>query len=278
MSRLILLLLLPATLLAQINESLILPQSARVLGMGGAFVAVADDPQAGILNAAAIKHVPSMGCDLFDAAATHRGTDHFGISYINPGSARGSVFAMGVWTQGVALHREMTYYVPYIGTSWHVLQATSLGLTSRIPYRHSRVDSVSSRWDLMGDVSLLQVLGPFRAAVSVDRALGGTKEFAARELRIGAAYLHPHFVLAYEWRGSEAQHKYNFKYSSWHAGSEIIIGKYAALRAGYSAEHRLAGGIAIGLLNGGWRLESGGEVSTKHRGATTWAVGLGYRV
>jgi len=278
MSRLFVLLLLPSVLLAQSHELLTPPENARVLGMGGAFVAVADDPQAGILNAAAVKTVPHLGTDMFYAAATHRGTDHFGISFVNPGTERGSVFAMGVWTQGVAQHRELSYYVPYVGTSWHVFPTTSLGLTSRLPYRHSRVDSLSSRWDVIGDLSLLQTLGPFRAAAAVDRVLGGTKDFATRELRIGAAYLHPHFILGYEWRGHEARHKYDFKYSSWHFGSEIIIGKYVALRAGYSAGQRLAGGIAIGLLNGGWRLESGWEISTKHRGATMWAVGLGYRV
>jgi hypothetical protein len=278
MSRLILFLLLPVALFAQANELLTLPQNARVLGMGGAYVAVADDPQAGILNAAAVKHVVGMGTDLFYAAATHDGTDHFGVSFINPGTARGSAFATGVWTQGAGRHRELTYYVPYVGTSWQVFSTTALGLTSRLPYRHSRVDSLSSRWDIIGDLSVLQTLGPFRVAASVDRALGGTKDFAARELRVGAAYLHPHFILSYEWRGHEAQHKYNFKYSSWHVGSEIVIGKYAALRTGYSAGQRLAGGIAIGLLNGGWRLETGGEISTKHRGSTMWAVGLGYRV
>jgi hypothetical protein len=278
MSRLLLILLLPAVLFAQTTELLKLPQNARVIGMGGAYVAVADDPQAGILDAAAIKHLPSMGSDLFYTAATQKGTDHFGVSFVNPGTERGSAFAVGLWTQGVARHRELNYYVPYIGTSWHVFPKTSLGLTSRVPYRHSRTDSLSSRWDIIGDLSLLQVLGPFRAAASIDRALGGTKDFATRELRVGAAYLHPHFILAYEWRGHEARHKYNFKYFSWHVGSEIVIGKYAALRTGYSAGQRLAGGVAIGLLNGGWRLEAGGETSTKHRGATTWAVGLGYRV
>jgi len=46
---------------AQTPFGLGLHESARVMGMGGAFVAVADDPQAGLLNPAGLSLVQQIG-------------------------------------------------------------------------------------------------------------------------------------------------------------------------------------------------------------------------
>ncbi|MBU0508585.1 hypothetical protein KKH27_07110 [bacterium] len=259
-------------------EPLQWPATPRGLGLGGALVALADDPQTGIVNPAGVLFLKRIGYDLSFATSTADEPDHFSTTFVNPGTEQGSSLGMGFWTQGLSENRDAVYYVPYTGTAWNPAGIASLGLTTRFPYLKSGVDSVESRWEAIGDLALLKAFGHLRFGATVERTFGGSS-LVPRLLHAGAAFSSSGITFAYEWRGDETARKFDFHYASSHWGAEIDAGKYASLRAGYiSAEFtRLAFGAALGLKPAGWRTQFTWEVPPSGTGPTRWSVGLAYR-
>jgi hypothetical protein len=256
-----------------------LHESPRVMAMGGAFVAVADDPQAGLLNPAGMMSVSQIGNELTYTAGTGRTPDQEVFALANPGTESGASFATGFLLQGVTDNQHVKYYVPHTGTNWRPFSQTSVGLTMRFPYRTSG-DSLKSKWETIGDLSVMQGIQQLRFGAQVERMFGGAREFVQRRLRAGVSMGRANeYVIAYEWRGTPWHHTYDFHYESSHIGGELTLRKYVALRSGYvwSREHRITMGTAIGLLDHGWRVEAGWELPTGNRAETRWSVGIGFR-
>jgi hypothetical protein len=274
---LILLLLLPA--LARAATTIAPPENARVMAMGGAFVALADDPQAGFLNSAGIAAQPSMGYDLHFATATQRGTDFSTWAMVNPGTERGSRFGTGMWAQGLMRKNECKWTVPYIGTAASPLSWLNLGLVFRFPVNYGGDSCSISKRLAVVDASFLQNLGGYQLGAQVERAAGGGAGVIARRLRAGVAYRHESGVaVAYEYRSDPLERTWRFHYASSHVGAELPVGDYAALRGGYiwSVLDRVTFGIAIGTLPAGWRIEAGWDCPTAKHGQTRWSTGIVY--
>jgi hypothetical protein len=276
-----LLLVLPLAVHAQNPDQVSFPVSARMLSMGGSSVALCDDPQAGFLNPAGLKFIKLIGYDLSYDGATEHFPDHYSLSLENPGTDKGTAFAMGGWIQGASEHRPQVYYVPWSGTCWMITNTTALGVVTRFPYMKSNVDSIKSRWETLADVTFLQTFEALHIGASVERVVGGGADIVPRRLHVGAAIVSDAgIVVSYEYRADEASHKFKFHFNTSRIGAEARVGEYVAFRAGYvtGAENRLAGGLAFGLLKeGGWRLESGWEWPTARRGFTRWSIGAGFR-
>ncbi|HEY3296172.1 MAG TPA: hypothetical protein VGL38_12105 [bacterium] len=275
-------LLLPLLGLARQVQTLALPESPRIIGMAGAFVAVADDPTAGFLNPSGLRTLTQVGYDLFYGSVTHAGPDQMGVALSNPGSDKGQAFGMGMWTQGWTEKRQPVYYVPYTGTSLDVTSTTHFGLVMRLPYVSSNIAGVSGGWKTIGDVTFLQTFESFRAGASIERAFGGGSDLVPRRLRVGGAFLSPSsgVVIAYEWRGNETGKNFNFHYGTSHYGAEVPLGGYGIVRGGYiaGAQHRIALGAAVGNMKAGMRVEGGWELPATKHGETRWVLGIGYRI
>jgi len=282
MNRLVLfaVLLLTSACSAQPSHFLDLPQTPRVLGMGGGFVSVTDGPEAGFLNPSGLRLLKQAGYDVFYGSTSRVGPDQLGFALSNPGGQHGAAFAMGFWSQGWTERRRPTYYVPYTGTSFDLTSSTHLGLVMRFPYVTSTDSAVSSGWRTLGDVSVLQTFESVRVAAAVERAFGGGANIIPRKLRAGSSFLSASsgIVVAYEWQGDQTRKSFNFMRSSSHYGAEVPIGKFALIRGGYisGAQHRVAMGVAIGTMSAGWRIEGGWELPAAVRGETRWVIGMGY--
>lgn len=281
MKKILLLMLLAGTSAAQQVTPLTLPVNGRTLAMGGAFVAVADDPQGGFLNPGGIRNIKQLAYDLAFAASAPKSADQFCVAMTNPRTDQGAVFATGFWTQGILTNQVQRYYVPYTGTGWRLPTGTDLGVVLRFPYLSSRDDSIKPRWEALADVSAMQAFGNFRVAAAMERGFGGAAGMVPRRLRLGAAIAAPEgYAFAYEWRGNETDSRMDFHFASAHWGAEVKIGDYSIVRGGLisGADTRLSFGLAVGTLKRGWRTEAAWEVPTNKTGATRWVIGLGYRV
>ena len=266
--------------LAERPTSLGLHESARILGMGGAFVAVADDPQAGLLNPAGLREISQIGMDLSFSSATGTTPEQAAVMLVNPSSEAGAAFGAGLLEQGLFDGERVKYYVPNTGVSYQVWGLSRLGLGLRFPYRFSKVDSINSRWETVGDLSMMQSFGNMKIGAQIERMFGGASDIVPRRLRGGVSIGQPgQYVAAFEWRGTESGSRYNFHWESSHLGAEIAA-KYVALRSGYvwGQERRaVAVGLAFGLLQNGWRFEAGWEMPTVKHEETRWSVGFGIR-
>jgi hypothetical protein len=272
--------LLPLVCSAQPAGTLVLPESPRVMGMGGAYVGLADDPMSGIVNSAGLRSLKKMGTDLFFAKSSPNGPDHFCFALANPSTEKGSPVAMGAWSQGLISDDERKFYVPYASVGYTVARFLGLGLVTRFPYVATKVDSEDSHWEAVADVSARLTVSTLQAGAAVERCFGGAK-FVARRLRAGAAFASQEGIaISYEWRGLETDKRFDFHYESSHWGAEAPIGKYFALRGGYVRDEsaRFAAGLAIGILKGGWRVETACEFPASGKGRTRWAAGLNYRL
>jgi len=271
-----------AAVFAQSPEPLVMPATPRTIGLGGAYVALADDPAAGYLNPSGLREMSQIGYDLFFGSRTSGGADQLGMFLTNPATERGTAFAMGAWAQGWTRHRQIIYFVPYSGTSFDLTSSTHFGLVLRAPYISSRVSGISSHWETVGDVSFLQTFESLRLGAALERAFGGGEEFIPRRLRCGGAFLSSSSGVAftYEWDGDQGVKSFRFVRSSSHYGAEIRLGKFAVVRGGYIAgpTHRVAFGLALGNLKEGWRLDGGWEIPAAEKGDTHWVVGMGYRI
>ena len=280
MIRILLFLALAQGVSAQSSILLRMHESPRVMGMGGAFVAVADDPQAGLLNPAGLMNAAQLGNEITFMGGTGDTPQQEVFALANPGTEAGTSFATGFLLQGMSDKQKIKYYVPLTGRNWQPFAQTSLGLTVRFPYRTSSDDSVKSRWETIGDLSFMQQIQQMRFGAQVERMFGGAKDFAERRLRAGVSVGRPNeYQLAYEWRGTPRSRSYDFNYDSSHLGGEIQLKNYAAIRGGYiwGREYRVTMGLAFGLLDRGWRLETGWEVPTGRPSETRFSVGLGFR-
>jgi hypothetical protein len=272
--------LLPLACLAQPAGSLVLPESPRVTGMGEAYVGLADDPMSGIVNPAGLKSLKKLGTDFFFAKSSPAGPDHLCFALANPSTEKGSPVALGVWSQGLISNHERQFYVPYAAVSYAPARFLGVGLVTRFPYVATKVDSEKSRWETVADVSARVTVSTIKAGAAVERCFGGA-QFVARRLRAGAAFVSQEGVAAsYEWRAAETDKLFDFHYESAHWGAEIPVGKWVALRGGYVRDERahFSAGMAVGVLRGGWRVESACEFPASGRGRTRWAVGLNYRL
>lgn len=253
------------------------------MGMGGAYVAIADDPQCGFLNPAAIRTHKKVGMDLSFSSITHSGPDHFIAAFSNPGNDHGASLAMGAYTQGLAYKNKISYWVPYTGTSFDATATTHLGLVTRFAYVASDIDTIKSGWLTVADVTLLQTFQSLQIGGALERAFGGGRDLIPRRVRAGAAFISPttnNIIVSYEWRGDETRKSFNFHWSTSHYGIELPIGGYAAIRGGYVAgnEKRYSFGVAGGDPKEGWRIEGGWNLpaSSKQKD-TRWSVGLSFR-
>ena len=272
--------LLPLVCSAQPAGSLILPESPRVMGMGGAYVGLADDPMSGIVNPAGLQSLKKLGTDFFFAKSSPAGPDHLCFALANPSTEKGSPVAMGVWSQGLISDDDRKFYVPYAAMSHNLARFLGLGLVTRFPYVATEVDSEKSRWETVADVSARLTVSTLQAGAVVERCFGGA-QFVARRLRTGAAFASQEGIaLSYEWRATETDKRFDFHYESSHWGAEIPVGKYVALRGGYVRDERahFAAGLAVGILKGGWRVETACDLPASGKGRTRWAVGLNYRL
>ena len=167
-------------------------------------------PKPGIYNPAALRRMKRVR-RTSSSDRHQRRPDHLGFALANPGTERGSAFAMGVWTQGLLEKRDLVYYVPYTGTGLRHHASTHLGLVMRFPYRASDISGIASGWATMADVSFLQTLRGFRLGAGVERAFGGAGDMVPRRLRMGLAYQTESGVTAaYEWQGAETRDRYDF--------------------------------------------------------------------
>lgn len=275
-------LLLSGACVARQLQPLEMPQNPRVMGMAGAFVAVADDPEAGFLNPSSLRLLKQVSYDLFYGSTTRTGPDELGVAFVNPGTDRGTALAMGLWTQGWTEHRQPVYSVPYAGTSFDLTSSTHFGLVLRFPYVSSTDSLAHSGWRTIGDFSALQTLESFRLGATMERAFGGSSNLIPRRLRLGAAFLSASsgVILAYEWQGDETRKSLKFMRSSSRYGAEIPVGEYAALRGGYiaGAPPHITVGVALGTMAAGWRVEGGWVLPAATHGATRWVLGMGYRI
>lgn len=262
------------------NGILVLPESPRQMGLGGAYVALANDAQAGIVNPACLVSMKQMGSDIFATQPSSGGTDHLCLSFSNPGAASGGAVAVGGWAQGMLASDERIFYVPYVATSWSLNPSLGFGLVSRFPYTQTEIDSENSGWESVFDISGRFQINTLQIGAMVERAVGGAG-IVDRSIRIGGAWVSNSGIsFSYEWRGNETKKRYDFHYESSHWGSEIRIGKYFAFRGGYSRtdQARLSVGSAIGLFNGGWRIETAYDFPASGDGASRWAAGMSYRL
>jgi hypothetical protein len=278
---LLLLLLLPILLDAAPSTPVLSPESPRVLGLGGAYVSVADDPQAGFLNPAGLRTLSGMAYDQSYGTSTHHGEDEIILSYVNPATESGTAFATGFWSRGLTRPDENKFYVPFIGTSWMPASAIILGMVTRAVFKTPQADSLSKDWTTVADISALHRGKNLSFGAALERALGGAANMVPRRLRLGSSWLADsrNLLIAYEWRGDQGLRRYNFRYTSSHLGCEVFMGKNASLRAGYvwSDFHRYTMGLALGDRNRGLRLEGGWSLPTGD-GETIWNLGMSYRV
>ena len=280
MIQIIILLLVALSSIAEAQVRLVLHESPRVMGMAGAFVAVADDPQASVLNPAGLRNVPQIGHDFTFSTAPGPTPDQLATALANPGTEYGAVFGTAFLAQGLMDDAPVKYYVAQTGLCWTLFGQSTAGVNLRFPYRTSDIDSIPARWEALADLSVLQAFGNMRLGAQIERAFGGASDMVPRRLRTGISVGRPgEYVLAYEWRGGEGQSKYNFRYESSHLGGEIITEKYVAIRGGYiwSESYFLTAGLAIGMIKQGWRVETGWQFPTGKSGDTHWSVGIGYR-
>ena len=232
------------------------------------------------INPAGLPSLKKMGSDFFYNRNSPNAPDHLGLAFVNPASQSGSPIAMGVWAQGVIANENRTFYVPYAAMSQKLSRSLGLGLITRFPYVNSRVDSERSRWETVADLSARITVSTLQAGAMIERCFGGAS-FIQRRLRAGAAFVSQEGIaVSYEWRATETEKKFDFHYESSHWGTELPVGKYAALRAGYATGDfsRITAGIAIGIMKAGWRMEVGADLPACGTGQTRWAVGLNYRL
>jgi hypothetical protein len=279
---LLLLVFLPLVSLAEVVNPVLPPENARVLGLGGAYLAIADDPQAGIHNPAGLRFLDQMGYDQFFGASTNGGVDQLGISYINPSAESGAAFATGFYGEGVTRPGENKYYVPYVGTSWIPAAGFQLGLVTRAAIRTPQEDSLETTWTAVADLSMMHKGRNLSFAGILERAVGGAARMVPRRLRLGGAWSgdSQKWLIAYEWRGTQGLHKYTFRYGSSHLGTEFLVGEYGSLRAGYVWEgfHYYSLGASLGNAAGGWEIEGGWRMRVRGGGSTYWSVGMNYRI
>ncbi|MBU1920339.1 hypothetical protein KKG66_05805 [bacterium] len=258
------------------------PESPRVLAMGGAFVAVADDPQAGFLNPAGLQSVRAIGYDMSYGTSTHKGDDELILSYVNPATESGTAFATGFWSKGITRAKDNKFYTPFIGTSWMPAGGFQLGLVTRAVFKTPEVDSLSKDWTMVADLTALQRGKNLSFGMALERIVGGAANMVPRRLRLGTAYTADsgNLILAYEWRADQGARKYTFLYESSHLGAEAFFGQNFSLRGGYvwSEFHRYTFGTAIGMRERGWRIEGGWSLPTEKSGETIWTVGMCYRM
>ncbi len=258
------------------------PESPRVMGMGGAFIAVADDPQAGFHNPAGLRYMKAMGSDMSYGTSTNKGEDEIILSYVNPSTESGTAFASGVWTKGLMRPVDNKFYVPFVGTSWAPSGGIQMGMVARAVFKTPEVDSLSKDWTSVADFTVLQSGKNLNIGAAMERVVGGAAGMVPRRLRLGAAYIADsrNLILAYEWRGDQGARKYTFRYASSHLGMEAFFGNSFSLRGGYiwSDFHRYTFGTAIGMRNGGWRIEGGWSLPTEKGKETIWSVGMSYRL
>jgi hypothetical protein len=278
---LLLLLLLPILLFAAPFTPVLSPESPRVLGLGGAYVSVADDPQAGFLNPAGLQTLSSMAYDQSYGTSTNHGEDEIILSYVNPSTESGTAFASGFWSRGLTRPDKNKFYVPFIGTSWMPASAIILGMTSRAIFKTPQVDSLSKDWTIVADITALYRGKNLSFGAALERALGGAADMVPRRLRLGGSWIpdSKRMLIAYEWQGDQGVRRYTFRYASSHLGTELFFGDSASLRAGYvwSEFHRYTVGLAIGRRDRGWKFEGGWSLPTE-KGDTIWSAGMSYRV
>src|SRR5512143_2552160 len=187
MIQIIILLLLAVPAWAQEQFRLRLHENARVMAMGGAYVAVADDPQAGTLNPAGLRDLKQLGLDLSFMGSTGGTPSQLGFALANPGTTSGAAFGTGIIGQGIIGDDKIKYYVPYTGASWTVWGRSRVGLGLRFPYRSSAIDSIKSKWETISDGSVLQSIGNLQIGAQVERLFGGASEIVPRTLRAGVS-------------------------------------------------------------------------------------------
>lgn len=278
---LLILLLLPALLWSAPATPVVFPESPRVMAMGGAYVAVADDPQAGLLNPAGLQTLRSIGYDQSYGTATNKGDDELILSYVNPATESGTAFATGFWSKGLTRAEQNRFYVPFIGTSWMPAGGFLLGLVSRGVFKTPVEDTLSKDWTLVADLTALQRGKNLSFGLAMERIVGGAANMVPRRLRLGTAYTADSgdLIIAYEWRAEQGMKKYSFLFESSHLGAEAYFGDYFSLRGGYvwSEFHRYTLGAAMGMRKRGWRIEGGWSLPTE-KGDTYWTIGMCYRM
>jgi hypothetical protein len=199
MVKVFIILLLAGQAMAVPRLPLRLHESPRVMGMGGAYVALADDPQAGLLNPAGVQGIHLIGLDLTMMTATGASPDQTGAMLINPNSESGAAFAAGFLGQGLLKNEAVKYYVPYTSAGWRILGSTRLGLGVLFPYRNSHVDSISSQWETIENVGVLQTISTMQLGAEIERAFGGADDVVPRRLRLGASVGMPgQYAISYE--------------------------------------------------------------------------------
>ncbi len=255
------------------------PESPRLLAMGGAFVALADDPQAGLYNPGGIGIQKRIAYDACYASETNGGADYVTLAMSNPRDESGAAFGTGIWAQGVTRRTSETVYVPYAGSGWYPLGIIRMGLILKSPIY---TDSASGdrKYLATADMSILQTYNTFSAGMLLERLVGGGAGVVPRRLRWGIASKPvPEFSMAYEWRSASITDEFNFRKESSRVGMEVIAGNYTAIRAGYvwAERHRYSTGLSVGTMKAGWRVEGGCELPTSGKGETRWSVGLSYR-
>ena len=280
MFRILLVLFAANVALGQSSAMLRLHENGRVLGMGGAFVAVADDPQAGLLNPAGLRFMKQIGTDISRKIGEGSTADQFAAAIANPGTESGAAFCSGVVIQGLTDDKPTKFYMPFVGTCWSPLGGNSLGLTGRFPYRKEESVGGDSRWEAIGDLSVLQSLQQMKFGAQVERMFGGAADTAPRRLRMGASLSRPaQYAIAFEWRGTGLENNFDFHWDSSHLGGEVLFRNYGALRAGYiwSEKKHVTIGTAIGLMDHGWHVELAWDIPTRDPEQSRWSVGIGFR-
>lgn len=266
---------LPAS--AQFLSPIIEP---RATGMAGAMVALSATPSGVLFNPASLFAMSSMGSDLSYGTQTGTTTDRLVLAYANPASEEGARVGTGLYVAGQFQPGPWKYYVPFIASLWSPMPRLAVGANVRIIHEIPRADSLNDKWSNSIDLGMMTAGKNLNFGARVEQAFGGTS-VVTKTAQWGIAMKSDNgkFNLSYQWDGV-LLNGIKYSYEASRLGTEYILGNYGLFRGGYvwSDVHRITGGAAIGLIEGGSLLQLGFSFPAEGKAPTEWSLGLSYRL
>ncbi len=276
----LLLTLLLASFLTAWSQTLSPIIEPRATGMGGAMVALSATPSGVLYNPASLFDMSSMGSDMSFGTQTGTTTDRVLISYANPASEDGARVGTGIYVDGQFQPGPWKYYAPYIASLWSPLPRLAVGANVRIIHEIPRADSLDDKWSNAVDLGFLTAGENLNFGARVERAFGGTS-VVPKTIQWGIAMKSDKgkMNVSYQWDG-DLLNGIKYSYEASRLGAEYVLGNYGLIRGGYiwSDVHRISGGAAVGLIDGGSLLQVGFSFPTEGKAPTEWSLGLSYRL
>ena len=243
---------------------------ARPSGMGGAFVALADDPDALFWNPAGLEQISASGFSAYFAQP-------FGLKDVTLGSmgyvrpTHWGTWGLSLITFGNAVYRENTYGLSYSRSVWRGL---SIGATANM--FSLRIDRYGSATAYGVDIgALFKMIRGLHGGLCIKNVtksrLGEVGEPLPGKMSAGLrAYPADELILNAELQ-KEAAYPIQL-----HAGQEYRISKHVALRSGLSTNPTdFTGGIGcyIGRYRLDYAFSSHSVLGTTHQASITIRLG-----